>query len=197
SPVPVEHPELILVKEGTLRLASGDARVLVYQLRGSCPRAWFASTVIGVNGRDELFNRVLSGKEVCKTVYIDASNWRGSRSFAQGTISSMSRTAERMTLKVSAPAEAFIVASEVYYPLRWKATLDGRDVPILEVNGLIRGVRIPPGEHELMFFYDRSDFNKGRNVSLAATGIAVLMLVTGIFKGFSRKTGNGEKKNTP
>ncbi len=109
--------------------------------------------------------------------------------FAQGTIRSMSRTAERMTLKVSAPAEAFLVASEVYYPLRWKASLDGRDVPILEVNGLIRGVRIPPGEHELVFYYDRSDFNKGRNVSLAATGIALLMLLTGVFAGRS-----GQKK---
>jgi hypothetical protein len=194
SPVAVEHPELILVKEGTLRLASGDARVLVYQLRGSCPRAWFASTVIGVNGRNELFEQVLSGKEVCNTVYVDASNWRGSRSFAQGTISSMSRTAERMTLKISAPAEAFFVASEVYYPLRWKASLDGRDVPVVEVNGLIRGVRIPPGKHELVFYYDRSDFDKGRNVSLAATGIAVLMLLTGVFAGRSSGKMTEKKK---
>lgn len=191
SPAPIEHPELELVKEGTLRLAAGDANVLVYRLKGSCPRAWFATTVTGVEGRDQLFERVLSGKEVCNAVYVDTANWRGVKTFAQGTIRSMERGAERMSLKVSAPAEAFLVASEVNYSLRWKASLDGKNVPIIEVNGLIRGVRIPQGEHELVFYYDRSLFDKGRYVSLAAFGVAVLMVVGGVVAG--RAGGNNRQ----
>jgi len=106
----------------------------------------------------------------------------------------MQRTAESMTLKVSAPSEAFLVTSEIFYPLRWQAILDGRPVFTKEVNGLIRGVQIPAGEHELTFTYDRSDFDKGRYVSLAAFGVALLMLVGGVVAGRAGGKKDGTEK---
>ncbi|TLU88148.1 MAG: YfhO family protein [Chlorobium sp.] len=193
SPVPIEHPELEPVKEGKLQLAGGDTDVRVYKLKNSCPRAWFATTVTGVEGRDELFRRVLGGKNVSDSVFVDV-HWRESWNFARGMVLSMQRTAERMTLKVSAPAKAFLVVSEVYYPSRWKAQLDGKDVPVLEVNGLIRGVRIPPGEHEVVFAYDRSLFDQGRMISFAAFGIAMLLIVGGVIVSRSGGKKDGEKR---
>lgn len=47
----------------------------------------------------------------------------------------------------------------------------------------LRGVRIPAGEHALVFACDRSDFDKGRYVSLAAFGVAVVMVVGGVVFG--------------
>lgn len=44
----------------------------------------------------------------------------------------------------------------------------------------LRGVRISAGEYVLVFACDRSDFDKGRYVSLAAFGVAVLMVVGGV-----------------
>ncbi|MBV5319548.1 MAG: hypothetical protein JZU72_01110 [Chlorobium phaeobacteroides] len=194
SPAQIEHPELEPVKQGTLRLVSGDVPVFVYRLKGSCPRFWFASTVTGVGDRDDLFSRVLQESDDCRTVYVDGSTWQGTRRFAEGSILSVQQSAERMALRVSAPTEAFLVASEVFYPLRWKAAIDGKPVPVIEVNGLIRGVRIPSGDHELLFTYDRSDFDKGQNISLAAFGLAVLMLTGGVVAGRSGgKRGATEK----
>jgi hypothetical protein len=186
---PIEHPSLELVKQGKLRIAAGEADVLVYRLKGSYPRAWFPTTVTSVEGRDELFSRILGAKDPGDSVYVDVP-WRESRTFARGTILSMQKTSERMALKVRAPARAFLVVSEVYYPSRWKAQLDGRDVPVVEVNGLIRGVTIPPGEHEVVFAYDRSLFDRGRMISLASFGIALLLIVGGAVAGRVR----GKKK---
>lgn len=180
SPAEVQHPDLEPVKQGTLRLVSGEAPTWVYRLKDSCPRAWFATTVTGVFSRDDLFAKVLQDSYDCRLVYVDGTQWQGAKRFAEGTIQSMQRTAESMTLKVSAPSEAFLVTSEIFYPLRWQAILDGRPVFTQEVNGLIRGVRIPAGEHELTFTYDRSDFDKGRYVSLAAFGVAVVIVVGGV-----------------
>ena len=115
--------------------------------------------------------------------YFIGAEWQGARRFAEGTIQSMQRTAESMTLKVSAPSEAFLVTSEIFYPLRWQAILDGRPAFTLEVNGLIRGVQIPAGQHELTFTYDRSDFDRGRYVSLGAFGVAVLMVAGALVAG--------------
>ena len=188
SPAEVQHPDLELVKQGTLRLVSGDVPAWVYRLKAGCPRAWFATTVTGVQSRDDLFAKVLQDGSDCRSVYVDGAEWQGTRRFAEGTITAMQRTAESMTLKVSAPSEAFLVTSEIFYPLRWQAILDGRPAFTLEVNGLIRGVQIPAGEHELTFTYDRSDFDKGRYISLAAFGVAVLMVVGGVVAGrFGKK----------
>jgi len=57
----------------------------------------------------------------------------------------------------------------------------------------LRGVRIPAGQHELTFTYVRSDFNKGRTISLAAFGIALLMLVGGVVAG--RAGGRGSRRH--
>ena len=190
SPAEVQHPDLEPVKQGTLRLVSGDVPAWVYRLKAGCPRAWFATTVTGLSSRDDLFTQVLQDGSNCRSVYVDGAEWQGTRRFAEGTIQSMQRTAESMTLKVSAPSEAFLVTSEIFYPLRWQAILDGRPAFTLEVNGLIRGVQIPAGEHELTFTYDRSDFDKGRHISLAAFGVAVLMVAGAVVAG---RTG-GKKK---
>jgi len=190
SPAEVQHPDLEPVKQGTLRLVSGDVPAWVYRLKANCPRAWFATTVTGLSSRDDLFAQVLQDGSNCRSVYVDGAEWQGARRFAEGTIQSMQRTAESMTLKVSAPSEAFLVTSEIFYPLRWQAILDGRPAFTLEVNGLIRGVQIPAGEHELTFTYDRSDFDKGRYISLASFGVAVLMVAGGVVAGRAR----GKKK---
>jgi len=46
----------------------------------------------------------------------------------------------------------------------------------------LRGVRIPAGQHVLVFTCDCSDFDKGRYVSLGAFGVAVVMVVEGRIK---------------
>lgn len=192
SPAEVQHPDLEPVKQGTLRIVSGDVPAWVYRLKAGCPRAWFATTVTGLSSRDDIFANVLQDGSNCRSVYVDGAEWQGTKHFAEGTIQSVQRTAESMTLKVSAPSEAFLVTSEIFYPLRWQAILDGRPVFTKEVNGLIRGVQIPAGEHELTFTYDRSDFDKGRYVSLAAFGVAVVMVVGGVVMG--RTEGKKGKK---
>lgn len=49
-----------------------------------------------------------------------------------------------MRLQVEATASGLLVLSEVWYP-GWAATVDGVEVPILQVNGAQRGVVVPEG----------------------------------------------------
>lgn len=192
SPAELRHADLELVRQGSLHLVSGEIPAWVYRLKATCPRAWFATTVTGVSDRDALFVRLLQQDSTgCRSVYVDGAQWQGVKRFAEGSITSVRRTAERMAMTVSAPSEAFLVTSELFYPLRWQATLDGKPVSTQEVNGLIRGVRIPAGKHELVFVYDRSDFDKGRTISLAAFGVALLMLAGGFV---ARRAGGSQKQ---
>ena len=180
SPAPLGHPSLELVKTGKLQLASGPVTAYVYRLQQTAPRAWFASRVIAVNNNDELFARLLDDEAPAGVAYVDGPLWRGASTFAAATVTSLDAKAETMVVKVAAPGEAFLVVSELYYPLRWKVKIDGRSAAMIKVNGLLRGVVVPAGSREVRFYYDRSGFETGRWISLGAFVVAILMVVGGV-----------------
>ena len=179
SPAPLGHPSLELVKTGTLQLASGPVTAYVYRLQQTAPRAWFANRVIAVNNNEELFALILDDEAPAGVAYADGSLWSGASTFAPATVTSLGAKAESMVVKVATPGEAFLVVSELYYPLRWKVKIDGRDASMVKVNGLLRGVVVPSGSQEVRFYYDRSGFETGRWISLGAFVVAMLMVVGG------------------
>jgi hypothetical protein len=188
SPQPLEHPALKLVKTGELQLANGPVTVNIYALQGTAPRAWFASRVTGVNSNDSLFVRLLDDQAPAGEAYVDGSLWKGTRSFTPATVTSLDAKAESMVVKVAAPGEAFLIVSEVYYPLRWKVKIDGREASMVKVNSLLRGVVIPAGSREVRFQYDRSGFETGRWISFAAFALALLMVAGGMIgRRFQRR----------
>ncbi|NTU58520.1 MAG: hypothetical protein HGB00_06325 [Chlorobiaceae bacterium] len=179
SPVPIQHPAMTMVTSGHMKLASGQLPVAVYQLAGSMPRAWFAPWVASVRNDNEAIDSVMAGKGTQGGVFATGLPWEGSKPFAVGTILSSTRSAESVSMKVRADGEAFLVLSEVFYPQRWRLSVDGREQNAVKVNGLIRGVKVPAGEHEVRFVYDRSRFDTGRNISLVALLLSMGMIIGG------------------
>jgi len=183
SPVPLDYPELSPVMTGVLRVASGDVPVGVYQLSGAMPRAWFAPVVSSVSGDAAAVDSVMTGRGQAGEAWASGVPWQGTKRFSSGTILSMARAPESIAMKVRADGEAFLVVSEVWYPRRWKLSVDGREAGTVKVDGLIRGVRLPAGEHEVRFTYDRSRFETGRAISLLALVAALLMAASGALDG--------------
>ena len=176
---PLVHPELELVKSGSLQLANGPQMVSVYALKGAALRAWFAERVTALKNDEALFMRLLDDHAALGEAYVDGSLWTGSRTYAAATVTSLNAQPESMILKVSAPGEAFLVVSEIYYPLRWKVSVDGKPASMVKVNGLLRGVVVPAGSKEVRFSYDRSGFETGFRISLGAFVLALLLVVAG------------------
>ena len=133
-----------------------------------------------MSNNEELFARILDDEAPAGLAYVDDSLWRGASTFAPATVTSLEAKAESMVVKVAAPAEAFLVVSELYYPLRWKVKIDGRSAAMIKVNGLLRGVVVPAGSREVRFYYDRSGFETGRWISLGAFVLALLMVAGGV-----------------
>ena len=82
--------------------------------------------------------------------------------------------AERASVSVRARRAGLLVLTDVWFP-GWKATVDGRDVPIERVDYLLRGVRVPAGAHRVEFRYEPASFTAGWIISLVA-----LMAIAGI-----------------
>jgi hypothetical protein len=53
----------------------------------------------------------------------------------------------------AAPAGAFLVLSDTYYP-GWRALVDGLEKEILRVNYAFRGIKLPEGAKHVVFFFD-------------------------------------------
>jgi hypothetical protein len=70
-----------------------------------------------------------------------------------------------------------LVLADTFAP-GWSGSLDGRPVPILRVNGLYRGVEVPPGEHEVVLKYETPGLRSGALLTLTALGVLLVLLLT-------------------
>jgi uncharacterized membrane protein YfhO len=66
-----------------------------------------------------------------------------------------------------------LVLSDLWYE-GWRATLDGRPVPILRVNHAVRGVVVPAGRGTVELRYEQPGLATG--LKAAAAGLAALVL---------------------
>ena len=90
--------------------------------------------------------------------------------------------ADRVELTVRADGPGIAVLSDVHYP-GWKATLDGKEVPIERVDYLLRGVAVQGGEHRIVMTYAPWSWRAGWIVSLLA---ALGLLAAAMWKGGRR-----------
>lgn len=72
-------------------------------------------------------------------------------------------------------AQTFFITSERFYP-GWKAFMDGKETRIYKVNGVLRGVLIPEGEHTLQFIYSPNSFWYGLGLSAFSLVVILAML---------------------
>lgn len=91
-----------------------------------------------------------------------------------GTVEVLSRAAHAIRLRVTAPRDAILVSSEVFYP-GWTTRIDGADAPTLEVDTAFRGTVVPAGTHVVEMIYVPRSFRIGLGVSVAALLVALLI----------------------
>lgn len=79
--------------------------------------------------------------------------------------------------KSNSTKDGVALFSEVYYP-DWKAYIDGKEVSIFRANWILRGLKIPAGEHEIEFRHEATTY---WNLSLLTSIISVLILICGVW----------------
>lgn len=76
----------------------------------------------------------------------------------------------------------FAVFSEIFYDRGWKATIDGKEAPIVKVNYVLRGLAIPAGNHEIVFeFKPASYYNSAKIAVITSAPIWILLVLAAFF----------------
>jgi hypothetical protein len=187
SAQPISFPTIEEVFKGKMRAGRGVISATVYELKDKLPRTWFVETVEAKQD-DQLWRMINEATfDPANTAYVDLDNEDISGEYSKGIVKNIERSIHNISIDVICEEESFLVISEVYYPLRWKCTIDGRPVQTIETNNLIRGVKIPAGNHTVEFVYDRSSFNKGILISFISFLVALSFISFGYYKNHKQK----------
>jgi hypothetical protein len=78
--------------------------------------------------------------------------------------------------RVDPAGPAFVVLNDTMFP-GWEATLDGRQVPILDANVLFRGIVVGAGRHVVEYRYRPLSYMLGAAISLLTLAAALIIVV--------------------
>ncbi len=140
--------------------------------------AWFVNNIQQVNSNDAEFQALgfadLRNTAIVHTDFTD--KIAGLSPSGQGSIQLTSYTPVKLTYTANASGEQLAVFSEIWYgpDKGWEATIDGQPAELFRVNYLLRGLRVPAGQHEIVMTFTPSSYSTGKLLSLLSSLILIL-----------------------
>jgi hypothetical protein len=80
---------------------------------------------------------------------------------------------ERVAVRAECSARCLLVLTDLFYP-GWRASVDGREAPILRTNAIFRGVWLAAGRHQVVFRFEPASFRIGLGIFAATLGLVCL-----------------------
>ncbi|WP_339341265.1 YfhO family protein [uncultured Polaribacter sp.] len=132
---------------------------------------WFVDKLIPVKNANEEIKALdsLNTKEEAVILENDYKKIDTQFSMQQDTIATIALVDYKvtsLTYNSKAETEQFAVFSEIFYKEGWNAYLDGELVTHYRVNYVLRGMKIPAGNHKIEFKFEPKVIQQGKTVSL-------------------------------
>ena len=164
---------------------------LAYQQNpGALGNAWFVDSLVWAKNADQEMKTLDSlptahaavADERFKTVLGDFKPAKDSSSRIQLTQYGLNQ----LNYTSSNAKEGLAVFSDVYYPAGWNVYIDGKKGEIARVNYLLRGVKIPAGEHKIEMKFEPRSYQLGNTISRWSS-VLILLLLAGALANEVRK----------
>jgi len=104
-----------------------------------------------------------------------------------GTAQIIDYTPNTVKIKAKTNSEAFLVLADSYYPEGWTATVDGQKTEIYQVNHMLRGLKIPAGDHKIVFDFYPQSYQTAKVVSTVSTYFVWLLLIISLIVKYREK----------
>ncbi len=170
------------VFEGVMQTDQGAMPTLVYENASVLPRAFFVDSVkkdtplsILHHLRDGDFNP----KSLAFIEKDLATNIEPAGVNAKATVIGFEN--HKITISTDNPGTNFLHVSEVYLPVGWSCTIDGKPTETYKTNYALRGVIVPSGKHTVVFSYHSDIFGMGKTISLSVNIATTLSLLLAFF----------------
>ncbi len=163
--------------------------------------AWFVSSLREVSSADGEINALQNFNPAAEAIYHqEFRDYIGSFSpDGNGTINLIKYGPDRLEYESSSASEQFAVFSEVWYgpDKGWEAYIDGEPAEFIRVNYILRGMRIPAGEHKIIFTFKPRSYYTGSTISKISASIILIGLLLYLINFFRpiRSLIPGQKQN--
>ena len=158
------------------RQGEGADAIYTYRLNADHPRAWVVHRVEVKPGREAIEAALAApGFDPLATAYT-TEPVRADSAAGADRLSIAALRPAYVHIDADLASAGLLVASEVNYP-GWMATVNGVETPIIEVNGLLRGVAVPSGLSRIEFVYRPSSLYVGGLISGVALVAWIALLV--------------------
>lgn len=147
---------------------------------------WFVDNLIPVKNANEEIQALdsLSTKEEAVILENDYKKMDIQFPMQQDTIATIALADYKvtsLTYKSVTKSVQFAVFSEIFYKEGWNAYIDGELVPHYRVNYVLRGMKIPAGNHKIEFKFEPKVIQQGKTVSLISYALLLLISVGWFF----------------
>ena len=155
--------------------------------------AWFVKNVKVVNSANSEL-QILDSLNTKMSAVIDKSKVLDNVNFnfekdSTATIKLINYDVTELTYRTKTEKEQFVVFSEIYYKDGWNAYIDGKLTNHFRVNYVLRGMKIPAGEHEIEYKFEPKVIQQGGMISLFSYISIILVFVVWFFYGKKNKGG--------
>jgi hypothetical protein len=163
-----------------LRDVLPDGSHLILENRRPLRRAWLASRVVQMPGREAIEAIVREGKmpdgsvfEPYRTALVEEAVPCAGGDLGTAAEARIEQyEPRRVVVKTRAAGEGFLVLGDGHYP-GWRARIDGRPAHVYRTDSVLRGVIVPAGEHRVEFVFRPKSLIWGLAIS-AASGLMLL-----------------------
>ena len=169
-----------------IETGSGQAPVYVYEFFDYFPRQFMvprAEKLKPEEIKDRLFKADI---EPLQKIYVEEDvDWGAAGGFS-ATSEFISYSDTESEIKTQSSGDGFLFLSDTYYP-GWRAYVDGREEEIYRANYAFRAVKVPAGEHRVVFKYEPESLRVGLKITGVSTAITIVLLVVGGLLGYSER----------
>ena len=176
-------------------VSSGTQRYEAYENRRALPLAWLVHEAVAMP-HDEIAPalRGVSGStrdapEPTRVAIVESGRDPGlsleehpaGASLDSPAVEVVAAGEDHLAFRVATPRRALLVTSEVAAP-GWEALVDDTPVDVLRVNGLSRGVVVPPGAHRIDFAYRPASAPAGAAISAVSLVLLLAILLVSYWR---------------
>lgn len=158
----------------------------VFRNNGVLPRAWFVDSLEVIAKPEERLARMKNPQFNPAKLALVESEIPGTSAPDSAMVRQTANEMQRLEYEIYTDKDAFLVLSEIYYPAGWTAYIDGKATDIHPVNHVLRGVKIPAGQHKLEMKFASATYTKSITLSLLGLLLTLVAVVGGFFLNRSK-----------
>ena len=146
--------------------------------------AWFVNEIqwaADYNAEYEALKTVETRNTVViRDIFKAELNGLSPKSDSLSTVSVTDIAPNAMSYHTSNSQDGFVVFSEAYYEHGWHAEIDNEPEKIYPVNYMLRGLKVPAGEHTITFRFEPEVVKQGSTITLLSSILLFLLAVAGV-----------------